>query len=204
MGASPTRPPLSLVLSAFADTAQRPSGLRRICPPDSLSPHCGRLVRSVRGQAKPTAVTRNFDCDSDQCFEARHTDGSPTHDASSRLASKRSPDILGVRDQPFLSTGLHVIDKRVDLRAHAALVEVILCIIPSCIANRDLVEPLLVRLVEMNRDALDASGNHEEVGAGVKTGLAPAAILTLFLREIPLRKSNRREVELKDKALCEA
>ena len=40
---------------------------------------------------------------------------------------------------------------------------------------------------------------------GIATALLVfATILTLFLREIPLRKSNRREVELKDKALCEA
>ena len=40
---------------------------------------------------------------------------------------------------------------------------------------------------------------------GIATALLVfATILTLFLREIPLRKSNRREVELKDEALCEA
>jgi hypothetical protein len=31
-----------------------------------------------------------------------------------------------------------------------------------------------------------------------------ATILALFLREIPLRKSNRREVAVNDETLCEA
>ena len=52
------------------------------------------------------------------------------------------------------------------------------------------------------RTALSGSLHH--VFAIAATLLFCATVLTLFLREIPLRKTNRRDVDLNDEKLCEA
>ena len=87
------------------------------------------------------------------------------HDAGSSLASQRPADVFGVGDEARLAAPLQVADDGLNLRAYAASVELIGVMQALGVADGDPVEPFLVRPVEVDRDALDAGGDEEEVGA---------------------------------------